>query len=288
MYQHATKTWTIPCGPTTLALGQRTLIMGILNVTPDSFSDGGQWIDVEQAVAHALEMIAEGADIIDVGGESTRPGHKPVDADEELRRVLPVIRGIREKAPDAVISIDSYKAAVAEAALEAGANMINDVWGFLQDPDMARVAARHQAPSIVMHNQEGTEYEDLIHDIIRSLRRSIRTAVSAGLPPELIIIDPGVGFGKTPLHNLKVMQELAELRVLGRPILLGSSRKSTIGKVLGGLPADERVEGTAATVALGIAHGAEIVRVHDVKYMKRVAMMSDAIVRPGRGGFTGE
>ncbi|HWI53517.1 MAG TPA: dihydropteroate synthase [Symbiobacteriaceae bacterium] len=289
MNQHATKTWTIPCGPTTtLSLGRRTAIMGILNVTPDSFSDGGQWIDVNQAVAHAIEMLKDGADIIDVGGESTRPGHEPVPADEELRRVIPVIRAIREQVPEAIISIDSYKAEVADAAVAAGANIVNDVWGFLKDPDMALVAAKHKVPAIVMHNQDHTEYEDLIHDIIRSLRRSIRTAVAAGLPPELIIIDPGIGFGKTALQNLDVMREMAELRVLGRPILLGTSRKSTIGKVLGGLPVTDRVEGTAATVALGIERGAEIVRVHDVKYMKRVAMMTDAIVRPGRGGFTGE
>jgi dihydropteroate synthase len=287
MYQHAPKTWTIPCGSATLTLGQRTVIMGILNVTPDSFSDGGQWIDAGEAVAHAKAMIEDGADIIDIGGESTRPGHAPVDTDEELRRVIPVIQALRHQIPNAIISIDTYKAQVADAALNAGANMINDVWGFLRDPDMARVAARHQAPSIVMHNQEGTEYEDLIHDIIRSLRRSIRTAVAAGLPPELIIIDPGVGFGKTPMQNLDVMRDLAQLRVLGRPILLATSRKSTIGKVLGGLPVEERLEGTAATVALGIAQGAEMVRVHDVKAMKRVAVMTDAIVRPGRGGFVG-
>lgn len=287
MYERSPKVWEIPCGHTTLTLGLRTQVMGILNVTPDSFSDGGQYIDVDRAVARALEMIDEGADIIDVGGESTRPGHTPVEAAEEMRRVIPVIRGIRERAPHTIISIDSYKAPVAEAAIEAGANMLNDVWGFLQDPDMARVAARHQTPAVVMHNQEDAVYSDLIHDIIRSLRRSVRTAVAAGLPPELIIIDPGIGFGKTPLQNLDVMRDMAELKVLGRPILLGTSRKSTIGKVLGGLPPDERVEGTAATVALGIAHGAEIVRVHDVKEMKRVARMSDAIVRPSRGGYTG-
>ncbi|HYF93210.1 MAG TPA: dihydropteroate synthase [Symbiobacteriaceae bacterium] len=288
MHQQTTKTWTIPCGHETLILGRRTAIMGILNVTPDSFSDGGEWVDAGQAIAHALEMLHDGADIIDVGGESTRPGHTPVGADEELRRVLPVIRGIRAKAPHAIISIDTYKSRVAEAAIEAGANMINDVWGFLKDPEIAKVAARHQTPSVLMHNQEHTEYADLIHDIIRSLRRSIRTAVAAGLPPELLIIDPGIGFGKTAIQNLDVMRDMAELRVLGRPILLGTSRKSTIGKVLGGLPTSERIEGTAATVAIGIAHGAEIVRVHDVKYMKRVAMMTDAIVRPGRGGFTGD
>ncbi|HLN60351.1 MAG TPA: dihydropteroate synthase [Symbiobacteriaceae bacterium] len=286
MHERLVKTWTLPCGPTTLTLGERTQIMGILNVTPDSFSDGGSFHAVDEAVARALVMIEEGADIIDVGGESTRPGHTPVDADEEIRRVVPVIAGIRAAAPNAIISIDSYKGRVAEAAIEAGANMINDVWGLLGDPDVARVAAKYQVPAIVMHNQEGTHYDELIHDIIRSLRRSIRAAVAAGLPPELVVIDPGIGFGKTPAQNLDVLREMAELKVLGRPILLGTSRKSTIGKVLGGLPPLERVEGTAATVALGIASGAEIVRVHDVQHMKRVAMMADAIVRPGRGGLT--
>lgn len=288
MNQRTWKTWDIPCGPVTLNLGKRTNIVGILNITPDSFSDGGHYADIQTAVARALEMIQEGADIIDVGGESTRPGSTPISADEEMRRVIPVIEAIRQSAPEAVISIDSYKAVVAEAALEAGANMINDVWGLLKDPDMARVAARHQVPTIVMHNQVGTQYEELIHDIIASLRRSIRTAAAAGLPPDLIIIDPGVGFGKTSIQNLDVMRGLAELRVLGRPILLGTSRKSTIGKVLGGLPVEERVEGTAATVAIGIAHGAQLVRVHDVKYMKRVAAMTDAIIRPDRGGFVVE
>lgn len=287
MNERSIKTWSIPCGPATLTLGHRTHVMGILNVTPDSFSDGGKWIDQDMAVARAMEMLAEGADIIDVGGESTRPGHTPVEANEEMRRIVPVIAAIREKAPTAIISVDTYKGRVAEAALEAGANMINDVWGLLNDPEIARVAARHQAPTVVMHNQEGTQYEDLMHDIIRALRRSIRTAVTAGLPPELIMIDPGIGFGKTALQNLDVMRDLDQLRVLGRPILIGTSRKSTIGKVLGGLPPAERVEGTAATVAVGIANGADIVRVHDVRYMKRVAIMTDAMVRPGRGGFTG-
>ena len=285
LFETVTKTWNIPCGPRMLSLGQRTVIMGILNVTPDSFSDGGRYNDMGAAVAHALEMLNEGADIIDVGGESTRPGHTPVEAEEELQRVVPVIAAIRAAAPEAIISIDTYKAAVAEAALEAGANMINDVWGLLRDHDLARIAAKYQAPTVVMHNQEGTHYDDLVHDVIRSLRRSIRTAVAAGLPPEMIIIDPGIGFGKTVEHNLNLIHDLSELKVLGRPILLGTSRKSTIGKVLGGLPPEERVEGTAATVALGIARGAEIIRVHDVKAMKRVAMMTDAIVRPGRGGF---
>jgi dihydropteroate synthase len=287
MEERFTKTWNIPCGARTLTLGLRTQVMGILNVTPDSFSDGGCWIDLDKAVEHGLEMLRDGADIIDVGGESTRPGHTPVDADEEIRRVVPAIQKLRAAAPDAIISVDTYKAATAEAAIQAGANMINDVWGFLMDPELPSVAAKYQAPSVIMHNQEGTAYIDLMHDIIRSLRRSIRAGVQAGLPPELMMIDPGIGFGKTPQQNLDVMRDMEELKVLGRPILVGTSRKSTIGKVLGGLPPEERVEGTAATVAITIANGADIVRVHDVKYMKRIAMMTDAIVRPGRGGFEG-
>lgn len=285
MHDYRWKTWSVPCGPVALTLGHRTYIMGILNVTPDSFSDGGSYPTLDAAVARAQEMVAEGADVIDIGGESTRPGHDPVDAETELQRVLPVIRAVREACPAAAISIDSYKARVADAAVQAGANMINDVWGFLRDPDMALVAAKHQVPSVLMHNQDSTHYGDLVHDVIRSLRRSIRRGVEAGLPPELMIIDPGIGFGKTAEQNLDVLRDMAELKVLGRPILLGTSRKSTIGKVLGGLPVEERVEGTAATVAIGIAHGAEIIRVHDVKYMKRVAVMTDAIVRPNRGGI---
>lgn len=288
MFERSTKTWSIPCGPATLELGRRTCIMGILNVTPDSFSDGGRYAAIAPAIERALEMRAEGADILDVGGESTRPGSQAVDADEELRRIIPVIRGIRAAAPDAIISIDTYKAVVAEAALQAGANLINDVWGLLKDPEIAGVAAKYQAPTVVMHNQEGTRYRELIHDIIASLRRSIRLAAAAGLPPDLLMIDPGIGFGKTVTQNLEVLRDLNELSVLGRPVLLGTSRKSTIGKVLGGLPVEERLEGTAATVALGIAAGADIVRVHDVKYMKRVALMTDAIVRPGRGGFVSD
>lgn len=279
--------WQIPCGRRVLEVGRRTLIMGILNVTPDSFSDGGRWADPERAAARALEMLAEGADIVDVGGESTRPGHAPVPAEEELRRVLPVIRALRSAAPDAIISVDTQKAGVAEAALGAGADMLNDVWGLQRDPEMVRVAARHRCPVVAMHNQEGTEYGDLIGDITAFFERSLELAEVAGLPADLIILDPGVGFGKTPLHNLEVIQRLGEFRRLNRPLLLGTSRKSTIGKVLGGLPPEERLEGTAATVAIGIANGADIVRVHDVRAMKRVAQVADAIVRSGRGGFEG-
>lgn len=279
--------WSIPCRRKTLELGRRTQIMGILNVTPDSFSDGGRYTDLDRAVAHARVMIEQGADIIDIGGESTRPGHEPVDAAEEMERVLPVIRALRAAAPDVLISVDTYKAAVAEEGLEAGADLLNDVWGLQRDPVMARVAARHKVPIVVMHNQVGIAYQDLIGDMLAYFRRSLAIAREAGLAEEQVIIDPGIGFGKTPLHNLEVLQRLAEFKVLGRPILLGTSRKSTIGKVLGGLPPEERVEGTAATVALGIAFGAEIVRVHDVLEMKRVAMMTDAIVRTGRGGYDG-
>jgi len=279
--------WSIPCGPRTLELGHRTQIMGILNVTPDSFSDGGRYAEVERAVAHAIRMVGEGADIIDIGGESTRPGHQEVSADEEMSRVLPVIRAVREMLPEVLISVDTYKAVVAEAALEAGADLLNDVWGMQRDREMARVAARHRAPIVVMHNQHTTHYENLIGEMIAFFQRSLELATEAGLSHNLVILDPGIGFGKTPLQNLEVLQRLAEFKVLGRPILLGTSRKSTIGKVLGGLPPEERVEGTAATVALGIACGAEIVRVHDVMEMKRVALMADAIVRPGRGGFAG-
>ncbi len=288
VHEQTSRHWTIPCGPVTLELGRRTYIMGILNVTPDSFSDGGRFVEVETAVRHAEQMVRDGADIIDIGGESTRPGHTPVDAEEEIRRVVPAIQAVRKALPNVAISIDTMKARVAEAAIAAGANMINDVWGLQRDPDLAQVAARHQTPVVVMHNQEGTHYDDLMEDILRFLRRSIQIAVAAGLPEELIIVDPGIGFGKTPEQNLDVMRDMDRLKALGRPILLGTSRKSTIGKVLGGLPVDQRVEGTAATVAIGIDRGADIVRVHDVKEMKRVAMMTDAIVRPGRGGFRSE
>lgn len=281
------KTWSIPCAERTLSLGDRTVVMGILNVTPDSFSDGGQFEDLQTAVLHALRMKAEGAEIIDIGGESTRPGHIQVDEAAEIARVVPAIKAVRAALPDLLISIDTYKASVAEAALAAGADMINDIWGLQYDRQMAAVAARYEAPVIVMHNQAEPVYHDLIHDMVAFFRRSIRLAVEAGIAPDRIIIDPGFGFGKTPVQNLELLRRMGELKLLGRPILLGTSRKSTIGKVLGGLPPQERVEGTAATVAIGIQNGAEIIRVHDVQAMKRVAQMTDAIVRPSRGGFAG-
>jgi dihydropteroate synthase len=256
-------------------------------VTPDSFSDGGQFVDLQTAVLRALTMKAEGADIIDIGGESTRPGHTVIDEASEIERVAPAIRAVRMALPDVLISIDTYKASVAEAALEAGADIINDIWGLQRDRQMAAVAAKYGAPVIVMHNQEEPVYHDLIHDMVAFFRRSIRIAVEAGLTPDRLIIDPGFGFGKTPVQNLDLLRRMGELKLLGRPILLGTSRKSTIGKILGGLPPEERFEGTAATVAIGIHNGAEIVRVHDVQAIKRVAQVTDAIVRPGRGGFTG-
>ncbi|OIQ62245.1 dihydropteroate synthase [Neomoorella thermoacetica] len=264
-----------PRGP--LVLGKRTLVMGIVNVTPDSFSDGGQFYDPGAAVEHAHQLVAEGADIIDVGGESTRPGHEPVSAAEEWRRLEPVLtRLTREiKVP---ISVDTYKASTARRALEMGVDIINDIWGFRVDPEMARVCGQYQAAVVLMHNQEGTSYKDLMFDILTFLRQSIQLAEDNGVPPEKIIVDPGIGFGKDLDQNLEVMGRLEEFKVLGKPVLLGTSRKSMIGRTLD-LPVDQRLEGTAATVALGIARGVDIVRVHDVRAMVRVARMTDAIVR---------
>lgn len=258
----------------------RTLIMGILNVTPDSFSDGGRYFDADAAVRQAEAMAAAGADIIDIGAESTRPygGAVRVGAEEEMARLLPVVEKVLAVSP-LPVSVDTYKAAVAEAALKLGAHMINDVWGLQHDPDMAAVAARYNVPVIVMHNQEGTAYDgDIMGHICGFLRRSIALGTAAGVDPGSIIVDPGIGFGKTPAHNLTVMNRLAELKSLDCPILLGSSRKRFIGEALGGLPADDRLEGTAATVAFGIMRGANIVRVHDVKEMARVARVTDAML----------
>ncbi|WP_305764299.1 dihydropteroate synthase [Carboxydothermus pertinax] len=251
--------------------------MGILNVTPDSFSDGGRYYDIEAALNHARQMVAEGADIIDVGGESTRPGAEYVPAEEEIRRVLPVVEALVREI-EVPISVDTYKAIVAEKVLEAGAHIINDVWGLQKDPKMAEVAARYEAPVVVMHNKTEAVYEDLIAEVISFLKESIKIGLRAGIPREKIIIDPGIGFGKSLEHNLILMKRLNELKSLGQPILLGTSRKSLIGKTLD-LPVNERVEGTAATVTLGIAKGVDIIRVHDVKEMVRVAKMTDAMVR---------
>lgn len=267
----------LQCGPLRLDLGRRTYIMGIVNVTPDSFSDGGRFSDCDAALAHARRLVAEGADIIDVGAESTRPGAEPVPTAVELQRLLPVVEALVSEL-QVPISIDTHKAAVADRALAAGAHMLNDVWGLQRDAELAAVAAAYKAPVVVMHNQQGTAYRSLMGDIVAFLHRSIDLAVAAGLPADMVIVDPGIGFGKTWEQNLQVLARLSDLQVLGRPILLGTSRKSFIGKVLD-LPVDDRLEGTAATVALGILGGADIVRVHDVAAMVRVARMTDAVVR---------
>ena len=281
--QFKTSRWgTTLVGETVFVWGERTYVMGVVNVTSDSFSGDGLGTDLDAAVQQALRFQEWGADIIDVGGESTRPGSiyagsVPTDLDEELSRVVPVIEALapRLRVP---ISVDSYKARVATEALAAGASMINDVWGFQRDPDMARVAADAGVPVVLMHNQDHTRYDDLVPDVIGALRRMTEGAVRAGVAFENIILDPGMGFGKTAEHNLEIMRRLDEFSVLERPLLIGISRKSTIGYVLD-LPVEDRVEGTGATVALSIAKGADIVRVHDVKEMVRTARMSDAIVR---------
>ncbi|GAB4424100.1 MAG: dihydropteroate synthase [Anaerolineales bacterium] len=289
--------------------GARTYVMGILNVTPDSFSgDGllsplpppspphflGKWGANQGGVEQARSFLASGADILDVGGESTRPGSQPVDAEAEMARVIPVIEALAAEFPDALISIDTYKAAVADAALKAGAHILNDVWGLRADPALAGVAARHNAPVILMHNRSnpatvevraqlgnayiGAEYDDLIEDVKRELMDSVRIAEQAGIESDRIILDPGIGFGKTVAHNLELINRLDEIRALGYPVLLGPSRKSFIGYTLD-LPPDQRVEGTAAAVSVGITRGADIIRVHDVEHMVRTARMTDALVR---------
>lgn len=259
-------------------LTKRTYIMGILNVTPDSFSDGGQYTTLDSAVEHAKVMALEGADIIDVGGESTRPGSDEVVEAEEVKRVLPVVKALVEQVA-LPISVDTYKANVAKVCLEAGAAMINDVWGFQREPEIANVVAQYGCPAVLMHNQVGHEYsEDILISMKKFFVKSIEIAREAGVKDECILLDPGIGFGKTPEQNIVVMGRLSELQDLGFPILLGTSRKSMIGKILD-LPSDERVEGTLATTVLGIQQGVSIVRVHDVKENKRAALVADAIVR---------
>ncbi|MCL5058004.1 MAG: dihydropteroate synthase [Actinobacteria bacterium] len=272
------KPFSLDCRGRILPIGSRTLVMGILNVTPDSFTDGGEFFDPGRAVEHALQMEEEGADIIDLGGESTRPGYRKIGAGEEIDRIIPVLsRLLRElKVP---VSVDTTKAEVAERALAEGAHIINDQWALRRDPGMAGIAAGYGAPVIIMHNQTGTEYRDMMGDMVGYFRGSIEIARREGIDRNRIIIDPGIGFGKTLEQNLETMRRLRELDCLGLPVLLGTSRKSMIGKTLD-LPTGQRVEGTAATVALGIAYGADIVRVHDVKEMVRVARMTDAMVRP--------
>jgi dihydropteroate synthase len=257
----------------------RTLVMGILNVTPDSFSDGGTYLDPAMAVERALQMVDEGADIIDIGGESTRPGATPIDALAETERVIPVVRAVC-RATSTPVSVDTYKVAVARLALAEGAAMLNDVWGGQREPAMLALAVAAKVPICLMHNRAEPRYRDLIGEIKCDLASMAEQALRAGVPRGDIILDPGIGFGKTWQQNLVVMQRLREIVDLGFPLLIGTSRKSMIGHVLG-LPVDERLEGTAATVAYSIAMGAKIVRVHDVKAMKRVAQMTDALMRGG-------
>ena len=282
--RHGTAVTT--CGGRRFVWGERTYVMGVVNVTPDSFSGDGLGYDVDGAVELALRMESEGADIIDIGGESTRrydnrPSAVPVSVEEELRRVLPVIERM-SRSLAIPISVDTYKAEVARRCLESGAGLVNDVWGTRADPDMMEVAAEQGAPIVLMHNQIGSQYADLIPDMIEALREAVDHALASGIPQENIIIDPGIGFGKVADQSLEIERRLAEFKVIGQPILVGPSRKSHIGLVLGGLPPEERLEGTAATVALCIAGGADIIRVHDVKEMVRVSRVSDAILRGWR------
>ena len=287
---------TLQIGSFTFVWGSQTYVMGIINVTPDSFSGDGllsdsQW--VRRAVEQGIRFAQEGAHLLDVGGESTRPGAESVEINEEMKRVLPVIEALSAEV-DLPISIDTYKSEVATAALDAGAVMVNDVWGLRMDPAMAGLCAQRQVPVVIMHNRShprnavqearlggrylGTEYADLLADVANELQQSIDLAKAAGIPDEHLIIDPGIGFGKTVEQNLTLLNKLGTFKFLGYPILLGPSNKSFIGYTLD-LPLDDRMEGTAAAVAIGIERGADIVRVHQVKEMSRVARMMDAIVR---------
>jgi len=254
--------------------GSRTYVMGIINVTPDSFSGDGLGADVEAAVAQGLRMVREGADMLDVGGESTRPGHQPITGAEEIARTEAVVARLAHET-DVPISIDSYKLEVASRAVAAGATIVNDIWGLVRSPELAELAAARGCALVVMHNQDGTEYAgDLIEEIKRFLRVAIDRALNAGVARERVLIDPGIGFGKTAEQNWVVMRRLQELRDLGQPILIGTSRKSFIGKLLD-LPADQRVEGTAATVTAAVLRGSDVVRVHDVREMTRVVRVAD-------------
>lgn len=258
-------------------IGERTYVMGILNVTPDSFSDGGKFNTIDSAIKKTEELIRDGADIIDIGGESTRPNFEVVPAEDEIERVVPIIKAIKEKF-NIPVSIDTYKSTTAEAAIKAGADIINDVWGFKKDPNMASVAAKYNVPCILMHNREEDEYKDLMKDVIFDLIESINIALDAGVSRENIILDPGIGFAKTLEENLIVMNNLDLIKGIGYPVLLGTSRKRMIGLTLD-LPVDERVEGTIATTVLGIVKGCEFIRVHDVLENKRACVMTDAMLK---------
>ena len=258
-------------------LGERTYIMGILNVTPDSFSDGGKFNEIDAAVSQAKKLVEDGADIIDVGGESTRPGAEYVTEEEEIKRVVPIIKAIKKEL-DVTISIDTYKSKTAEEAIKAGADIINDIWGAKYDKNIAKVAAKYNVPNILMHNRKAKPYEDLMKDVISDLQESIDIALEAGVKKENIILDPGIGFAKTYEENLVVMNNCEVIKEMGYPVLLGTSRKSMIGLTLN-LPVNERVEGTLATTVMGIMKGTEFIRVHDVLENKRVAVMTDTILK---------
>lgn len=257
-------------------LKNKTYLMGILNFTPDSFSDGGKWNDMDRALKHAETMIAEGADIIDIGGESTRPGHIPVSAEEEAQRVVPVIEAVKSRF-DIPVSIDSYKGCVAEAAIKAGADLVNDVWGLKHDKEIASVIARYQVPCCLMHNKQEPVYHNFLIDMLAETQECVNIARNAGIPDEKIILDPGIGFGKTYEMNLEAMNRLELFQDLGFPVLLGTSRKSMIGLALD-LPVTQRVEGTLATTVIGVLKGCSIIRVHDVKENLRAVRMTEAIL----------
>ncbi|EKN70337.1 dihydropteroate synthase [Neobacillus bataviensis LMG 21833] len=269
----------IQCGPYTLDFSKKTMIMGILNATPDSFSDGGKFNGIEHAIERAKEMEANGADIIDIGGESTRPGFAAVSLEEELDRVIPVIKAISEHV-QLPISIDTYKAEVAKQAIEAGAHIINDVWGAKADAQMGKIAAEYNVPIILMHNRHDRNYQLFLRDVINDLFESIAIVKNAGVKDENIILDPGIGFAKDYQENLLMMQNLDKLVMLGYPVLLATSRKRMIGEALD-LPVHERMEGTGATICYGIQKGCQLIRVHDVKEMSRMAKMMDAMMGKG-------
>ncbi len=279
-------TWRLPRGE--LALGRRTLIMGIVNVTPDSFSDGGRFLSPQAAVDQGLRLLDEGADILDVGGESTRPGAEPVPAEEEQARVLPVIRGILARRPGAVVSIDTYKAAVAAAALEAGAQIVNDVTALRGDADMAALVAQRGAGLVLMHMrgeprtmQKDPRYDDVVAEVTAFLQRQAQAAQEAGVAREAIVVDPGIGFGKNLEHNLALIRHLGSLRALGYPVLLGASRKTFIGQLTGREQPRDRLWGTLGAHVVGAALGADIVRVHDVAPLKEALVVTDAILAAG-------
>ena len=267
-----------------MKIGNRTFdtdnhcyIMGILNVTPDSFSDGGRFDQLDAALKHAGQMIEEGADVIDIGGESTRPGHQQITDEEEIARVVPAIQAVK-KEYDIPVSIDTYKSAVAEAALQAGADLVNDIWGFKYDPKMATVTAKYEAACCLMHNRKVAQYDDFLTDVMDDLRESLSLAEQAGVQKDRILLDPGVGFAKSLEQNLQITKHVDLLKKLGCPVLLGTSRKSMIGLTLD-LPVDQRVEGTVATTVIGVMKGCGFVRVHDIKENKRAIQMTEAVLR---------